>query len=71
MDLLLPPMGEGSSYEVSIQDLRPSLDWSPEDGWRVLTTKVAFSIPSEVHLYVHSVYISPLRKHFQLTGNCF
>lgn len=30
-----PPMGEGSSYEASCKDLRPSLDWSPERGWTV------------------------------------
>lgn len=72
IDLLPQPMGEGLSYEVSFQDLRPSLDWSPEAGWRVLTTMVAFSLPSEIiHLYIHSVHISPLRKHFQLAGNCF
>lgn len=40
MDLLPQPMGEGLSYEVSFRDLRPSLDWSPEDGWRVVTATV-------------------------------
>ncbi|KAJ0034606.1 hypothetical protein Pint_24645 [Pistacia integerrima] len=35
IDLPQPPLGEGSSYEVSCSDLRPSLDWSPNDGWTV------------------------------------
>ncbi|KAJ4722622.1 Agenet domain protein [Melia azedarach] len=30
-----PPVGEGSSYEVSYNDLRPTLEWSPDDGWIV------------------------------------
>lgn len=33
--LPLPPVGEGMSYEVPSKDLRPSLDWSPEHGWRM------------------------------------
>lgn len=37
--LLQSPEGEGGSYEVYCKDLRPSLDWSPEDGWRVPTSK--------------------------------
>uniref|UniRef100_A0A2P2K9F9 Uncharacterized protein n=2 Tax=Rhizophora mucronata TaxID=61149 RepID=A0A2P2K9F9_RHIMU len=37
IDLLPPPLGEGSSYEASIEDLRPSLDWSLERGWTVPT----------------------------------
>ncbi|KAL8104960.1 uncharacterized protein LOC141678126 [Apium graveolens] len=32
--LILPPVGEGGVYKVSCKDLRPSLDWSPEYGWR-------------------------------------
>lgn len=35
IDLLPPPLGEGSSYEALTKDLRPSLDWSPEKGWTV------------------------------------
>ncbi|KAM7462942.1 hypothetical protein LguiA_031063 [Lonicera macranthoides] len=35
IELPPPPLGEGLSYEVSSKDLRPSLDWSPEYGWRV------------------------------------
>ncbi|KAL3506065.1 hypothetical protein ACH5RR_031447 [Cinchona calisaya] len=37
VELLPPPMGEGWSYEASFSDLRPSLDWSPEDGWTLPT----------------------------------
>lgn len=39
VELTPPPMGEGSSYKVSLIDLRPSLDWSVEDGWKVPTPK--------------------------------
>ncbi|KAL4199830.1 hypothetical protein AMTRI_Chr03g146760 [Amborella trichopoda] len=35
VSLLEPPFGEGGIYEASAKDLRPSLDWSPEDGWTV------------------------------------
>ncbi|KAB1219130.1 hypothetical protein CJ030_MR3G008403 [Morella rubra] len=35
IELLPPPLGEGSSYEASSKDLRPSLDWTPENGWTV------------------------------------
>ncbi|KAJ4850618.1 hypothetical protein Tsubulata_038430 [Turnera subulata] len=31
--LLPPPAGEGSFYDASCKDLRPSLDWTPEHGW--------------------------------------
>ncbi|CAN6439436.1 unnamed protein product [Victoria cruziana] len=37
--LLGPPLGEGGSYEALCKDLRPSLDWSPEDGWTVPKAK--------------------------------
>ncbi|KAL5995167.1 hypothetical protein ACLOJK_025225 [Asimina triloba] len=30
-----PPIGEGRSYEALRKDLRPSLNWSPENGWTV------------------------------------
>lgn len=30
-----PPIGEGKFYEARCEDLRPSLDWSPEIGWTV------------------------------------
>ncbi|XP_050227378.1 uncharacterized protein LOC126677006 isoform X2 [Mercurialis annua] len=35
IELLPPPAGEGSSYEASCEDFRPSLDWSPHHGWTV------------------------------------
>ncbi|CAK8575257.1 unnamed protein product [Lathyrus sativus] len=35
IDLLPPPLGEGCSYEALIKDLRPSLDWCPQNGWTV------------------------------------
>ncbi|KAH6821668.1 hypothetical protein C2S53_019182 [Perilla frutescens var. hirtella] len=31
------PHGEGSSYKVTLKDLRPSLDWCPDHGWTVAT----------------------------------
>ncbi|KAF3785170.1 hypothetical protein EJ110_NYTH28759 [Nymphaea thermarum] len=37
--LLEPPLGEGGSYEALCKDLRPSLDWSPDDGWTVPKAK--------------------------------
>lgn len=35
IQLLPPPDGEGLFYEVPGKDLRPSLDWTPEHGWKV------------------------------------
>ncbi|XP_047319675.1 uncharacterized protein LOC124923750 isoform X2 [Impatiens glandulifera] len=35
VDLLPPPLGEGSSYTVDCKDLRLSLDWSLEFEWSV------------------------------------
>lgn len=35
IELMPPPLGEGSTYEVFIKDLRPSLNWSPKFGWLV------------------------------------
>ncbi|XP_049935734.1 uncharacterized protein LOC116267553 isoform X2 [Nymphaea colorata] len=37
--LLESPLGEGGSYEALCKDLRPSLDWSPDDGWTVPKAK--------------------------------
>ncbi|XVF38380.1 hypothetical protein REPUB_Repub20aG0096700 [Reevesia pubescens] len=34
-----PPVGEGYSYEVFCKDLRPSLDWSVGEGWKLLFPK--------------------------------
>lgn len=39
IDLLPPPAGEGLAYDVRCKDLRPSLDWSIEHGWRVPLSK--------------------------------
>ena len=41
IELFPPPDGEGLSYEISCKDLRPSLDWSPENGWTMPIPKVA------------------------------
>lgn len=35
IELPPPPMGEGLSYEAIRNELRPSLDWTPEYGWMV------------------------------------
>lgn len=35
IELHPPPVGEGSSYEVSFKNLRPSLDWCLDNGWTV------------------------------------
>lgn len=35
IELFPPPAGEGSSYEASSKDFRPSLSWSPDNGWTV------------------------------------
>lgn len=39
IELPPPPVGEGSSYEVFCKDLRPSLDWSVGEGWKLLIPK--------------------------------
>nr|XP_027116452.1 uncharacterized protein LOC113734236 isoform X3 [Coffea arabica]XP_027116453.1 uncharacterized protein LOC113734236 isoform X3 [Coffea arabica]XP_027116454.1 uncharacterized protein LOC113734236 isoform X3 [Coffea arabica]XP_027116455.1 uncharacterized protein LOC113734236 isoform X3 [Coffea arabica] len=39
VELTPPPMGEGSSYKASLIDLRPSLAWSLEDGWKLPAPK--------------------------------
>ncbi|KAK8629756.1 hypothetical protein V6N13_078585 [Hibiscus sabdariffa] len=35
VELLPPPEGEGSLYDASCKDLRPSLDWSVDEGWKL------------------------------------
>lgn len=35
IELPEPPLGEGMSYAAFCKDLRPSLDWSPGNGWTV------------------------------------
>ncbi|KAG7533059.1 Agenet domain plant type [Arabidopsis thaliana x Arabidopsis arenosa] len=39
IELLAPPHGEGSIYDAMSKDLRPSLEWSLEDGWTVPFSK--------------------------------
>lgn len=41
IELLAPPHGEGSIYEALSKDLRPSLEWSLDDGWTVPFSKVS------------------------------
>ncbi|KAL3727070.1 hypothetical protein ACJRO7_031903 [Eucalyptus globulus] len=41
IELHPPPAGEGQSYEASSKDLRPSLDWSIENGWMVCSPHCA------------------------------
>lgn len=52
-----PPMGEGSSYVASFSDLRPSLDWSPEDGWTLPTPKVAITLCHVNYLAIMSLVL--------------
>ncbi|KAF8116767.1 hypothetical protein N665_0014s0031 [Sinapis alba] len=33
IELFPPPLGEGETYKALRKDVRPSLDWSLEDGW--------------------------------------
>ncbi|URE07755.1 agenet domain containing protein [Musa troglodytarum] len=39
IDLPKPPIGEGNSYIAHCKDLRPSLDWTPENGWMLPVRK--------------------------------
>ncbi|EOA13765.1 hypothetical protein CARUB_v10026857mg [Capsella rubella] len=39
IELLAPPYGEGSIYEALSKDVRPSLEWSLDDGWTVPFSK--------------------------------
>ncbi|XWS13804.1 hypothetical protein CRYUN_Cryun36dG0069900 [Craigia yunnanensis] len=39
IELSPPPVGEGSSYEVFCKGLRPSMDWSVGEGWKLLIPK--------------------------------
>ncbi|KAK2972969.1 hypothetical protein RJ640_022026, partial [Escallonia rubra] len=68
-----PPLGEGSSYEASCKDLRPSLDWCPESGWMVPIPKVSsyalLFTYSPIPLY--SVYVYSHSSLLKLEGeNC-
>ncbi|CAN8255304.1 unnamed protein product [Cochlearia groenlandica] len=35
MELIPPPYGQGENYKAMCSDLRPSLEWSPVDGWKL------------------------------------
>ncbi|KAI5054425.1 hypothetical protein GOP47_0030683 [Adiantum capillus-veneris] len=55
VELPSAPYGEGGSYEASIKDIRPSLDWSMDKVWTVPRTLKAYtmdapsqSVPSPV-----------------------
>ncbi|GLU08122.1 hypothetical protein SLE2022_250470 [Rubroshorea leprosula] len=61
IELLPPPAGEGLSYEVYCKDLRPSLDWSPVDGW-TLPSKGSKSYHSCVHLMKPQSQVSTLSE---------
>ncbi|URE07756.1 agenet domain containing protein [Musa troglodytarum] len=57
IDLPKPPIGEGNSYIAHCKDLRPSLDWTPENGWMLPVRKVlyiwislSFELVKPVHL---------------------
>ncbi|THU66884.1 hypothetical protein C4D60_Mb05t18890 [Musa balbisiana] len=39
INLPKPPVGEGNSYIAHCKDLRPSLDWTPENGWMLPVRK--------------------------------
>ncbi|KAH0932345.1 hypothetical protein HID58_009462, partial [Brassica napus] len=38
IELFPPPLGEGETYKALRKDVRPTLDWSPEDGWTLPST---------------------------------
>ncbi|CAO2839114.1 unnamed protein product [Amaranthus hypochondriacus] len=54
--LLEPPRGEGSSYEVDCENLRPSLEWSPKFGWTVPKSEECQSG------HIHARLIQPLKQ---------
>ncbi|KAK1379890.1 Agenet domain-containing protein [Heracleum sosnowskyi] len=60
--LILPPVGEGGVYEVSCKDLRPSLDWSPEYGWR------APSLQEDESCYNYARLMQQLEQGINNTG---
>ncbi|KAF8113486.1 hypothetical protein N665_0049s0002 [Sinapis alba] len=39
VELYPPPRGEGETYNALSKDLRPSLEWSLEDGWTLPSTR--------------------------------
>ncbi|CAN6547829.1 unnamed protein product [Malus baccata var. baccata] len=62
-DLPPPPDGEGYSYEVSSKELRPSLDWSPENGWTVPTPMLELSETDKEP--PHSHHLMMMTCHFR------
>ncbi|KAG8370354.1 hypothetical protein BUALT_Bualt14G0108200 [Buddleja alternifolia] len=46
MELKPKPLGEGESYDILLKDIRPSLDWSPENGWTMPTQESDTNRPS-------------------------
>lgn len=60
--LIPPPVGEGRVYKVSCKDLRPSLDWSPEYGWR------APSLQEDESSYNYARLIQQLKQGINNTG---
>ncbi|KAL6532383.1 hypothetical protein OROGR_014353 [Orobanche gracilis] len=49
-----PPYGEGSSYDVELKDVRPSLDWSPKSGWTLRTKGYGVAVTGETSMYHNS-----------------
>jgi len=54
--LLPKPEGEGDSYQGLCKNLRPRLDWSVEDGWKVPCTAVSFSFLVSAPVLVSEIY---------------
>ncbi|XP_030512980.1 uncharacterized protein LOC115727014 isoform X1 [Rhodamnia argentea] len=61
IELHAPPAGEGESYEAFSKDLRPSLDWSIENGWMVCSLHFSQWIkpPNEGRLLLPADMASP------------
>eukprot|EP01018_Ginkgo_biloba_P004171 Gb_23343 [translate_table: standard] len=57
VDLPKPPIGEGGSYQADRKDLRPTLLWSIEDGWRVPFCEVSVK------------YLSFVGRHMEVAKN--
>ncbi|GAV85725.1 hypothetical protein CFOL_v3_29159, partial [Cephalotus follicularis] len=80
IELLPPPMGEGYAYEVFCKDLRPSLDWSPDNGWAVPSTMVlslscifefaSILYPVRVSSSMNFYYLMPKPLKVQLQDLC-
>ncbi|XP_004506420.1 uncharacterized protein [Cicer arietinum] len=71
IDLLPPPLGEGSSYEALNKDLRPSLDWSLEKGWTVPMPKEdGCRCPARIMNPANSDAIAANYLNIKATTNC-